>query len=95
MDVETTATVADQVRAIICEQLNCDEAPDDATFESLGADSLDPIELAMTVEDRFGIEITDDAIPLTDTVGKAIALVEGEVAKKAQFVAALERSRSA
>jgi acyl carrier protein len=82
VDVEATATVADKIRAIICAQLHCEDAPDDATFESLGADSLDPIELAMTVEDEFAIEITDEAIPLTDTVGKAIALVEGEIAKK-------------
>jgi len=42
----------------------------------LGADSLDYIELAMEIEDEFGIEIGDDAIAEAATVGQWIEIVE-------------------
>lgn len=70
---------ATSVRAIISSQLckPIDEVTDDALFfESLGADSLDGIELAMALEDAFGIAIEDGAIEEAQTVGAAIAVVE-------------------
>ena len=49
---------------------------DDATFASLGADSLDGIEIAMDLEDEFGLHIGDDTITEATTVGEAVAAVE-------------------
>lgn len=43
----------------------------DDTFESLGADSLDMVELVMAFEEEFGIEITDDEAEKIVTVGDA------------------------
>lgn len=66
------------VRAIIASHLckSIDEVTDDATFQSLDADSLDGIELAMALEDAFGIAIEDGEIEEALTVGAAIAVVE-------------------
>ena len=44
--------------------------------EDLGADSLDVVELVMSVEDEFGLPISDeDAAELT-TVGKLVEYIE-------------------
>lgn len=74
-------TVEAKVAAIVVEHLGC-EAKDvtkEASFEALGADSLDHVELVMALEDEFGIEIGDDEANDADTVGKAMALVESKI----------------
>ena len=63
--------------------LDCDPAKvtDTAEFErDLGADSLDLLEIAMTAEDRFDIEITDDELTDKKTFGQAVALIMSKVA---------------
>lgn len=52
---------------------------DDKTLEDLGADSLDIIELAMLLEDEFGIEIADDDINIDMTVAALAEIVEKKV----------------
>ena len=43
----------------------------------LGADSLDVVEVVMTIEDEFRVEIADDEWPVGDaTFGAVVALVE-------------------
>lgn len=44
--------------------------------EDLGLDSLDTTELAMALEERFGITINDDDIDKVITVGEVVALLE-------------------
>lgn len=57
--------------------LNESEIKDSNTFgEDLGADSLNQIEIVMSIEEKFGIEIRDEDADKADTVGKLIALVE-------------------
>lgn len=34
----------------------------DTTFDELGADSVDMVDLAMTIEDEFQIEVTEEAL---------------------------------
>lgn len=53
----------------------------ESTFEDLGADSLDVVEIALTVEDKYEIEIPDDAAEGIDTVGDIIAIVEKLIKK--------------
>lgn len=52
---------ASRIRAIISDHLNVEgeRVTDDAAFESLGADSLDSVELTMALEDEFKMEIGD------------------------------------
>lgn len=52
----------------------------DATgFDDVKADSLDLIEIVMSLEDVFGVEITDDEWVAVRNVGEAVALVESKV----------------
>lgn len=49
-----------------------------ATFtDDLGADSLDIVELIMSIEDEFGIEVPDNAAEKISTVGDVVKYIEG------------------
>ncbi len=51
----------DIIKEILQEKLELDPASltEDATFESLGVDSLDLVELICEIEDRLGIDFGD------------------------------------
>ena len=73
------------VYATICEILSEQlEIPlDEITAESklrddLSADSLDLIDLAMTLEDEFRKEVPDEALEKMKTVGDVVAFIEEE-----------------
>ena len=71
--------VFEKLRALIAEQLELDE--NEITMESeliddLGADSLDVVDLVMTIEDEFEIEVPDEAIENMRTVGDAVKFIE-------------------
>ncbi len=56
-------SVEDKVKKIIAEKLGVDisEVVPEASFvDDLGADSLDLVELIMSMEEEFDIEISDD-----------------------------------
>ena len=46
-----------------------------ATFKDLGADSLDIVEIIMSFEETFGIEIKDEDAETIKTVGHAVDLI--------------------
>jgi acyl carrier protein len=46
-----------------------------ATFESLGADSLDRLEIIMKIEETFGIDITDEQEASIKSVNDAIEAI--------------------
>lgn len=54
----------------------------DSSFEDLGADSLDIVELIMAIEDEFGIQVSDEEAEKAKTVGDVVnyisTLVEEE-----------------
>jgi len=56
-------SVEDKVRRIIAEKLSVEleEVVDEASFiDDLGADSLDLVELIMSMEEEFDIDISDE-----------------------------------
>tara|TARA_Y100000996_G_C22171010_1_gene498616 strand:- start:210 stop:443 length:234 start_codon:yes stop_codon:yes gene_type:complete len=64
-----------EVKQIVVDHLGIDEAkvtPDSKFIDDLGADSLDTVELVMAFEEKFGIEIPDDAAETIQTVQNAI-----------------------
>ncbi|MGN0203506.1 MAG: acyl carrier protein [Coprococcus sp.] len=64
----------EKVKAIVAEGLGLDaaELTAETTFESLGADSLDLMDMVMTFEDEFGVEIDTDAIGGLKTIGSVV-----------------------
>lgn len=71
--------VFEKVRVLICEQFGVEE--DKVTMSSnmisdFGADSLDVIDLAMSIEDEFDIEVPDDEIKKIVTVGDIVRFIE-------------------
>ena len=71
--------VLDEVKEVVAEQLgvNIDEIKEDSKFaEDLGADSLDVVELVMALEEKFDIEIPDEAAEKIQTVGDAVKFIE-------------------
>jgi len=66
----------EKVKEIIVEQLSLDETEvkEDTSFETLGLDSLDIVELLMAIEEEFGIEIkAEDA---GKTVGELVNYID-------------------
>jgi acyl carrier protein len=56
-------TVEDKVKKIIAEKLSVDEVeivPEASFVDDLGADSLDLVELIMSMEEEFDIDISDE-----------------------------------
>lgn len=71
--------IFEKVREIICEQFDVDEetvTPETDIREDLDADSLDLVDLAMSFEDEFKIEVPDDAIESVKTVGDIVKFIE-------------------
>ncbi len=74
--------VLDKMKDILVEQLECD--PEDITMESLlvddlGADSLDAIDIVMSVEDMFKVEVPDEIIEKIETVGDIVNYIEDHI----------------
>jgi len=72
-------TTLEKVRNIISEQLSVkleDVKNDSNIAEELGADSLDLVEILMSLEDEFGISIPDEAIPEIKTIKDVVDFIE-------------------
>lgn len=65
--------ITEKARKAIIEHLGVkpESLTPETSFEDLGADSLDMVELSMMFEEIFGIEISDDLAEQTITVGAA------------------------
>jgi len=64
-----------RLRRIVVEQLGVEESkvvPDASFIEDLNADSLDLVELIMSLEEEFGVEIPDEDAEKIVTVGDAL-----------------------
>ncbi len=71
--------VFEKIRAILCEQLDVEESAvtmESNIAEDLGADSLDVVDLIMSIEDEFEIEVPDDQIEGIKTVGDVVNYIE-------------------
>ena len=73
------AAVEDKVKQIIVEQLGVDEGevtPNASFVDDLGADSLDLVELIMSMEEEFGVDIPDEDADKLKTVGDAMKYLQ-------------------
>ena len=78
----TREEIFEQVKVILVDTLSVDE--DKVTMEArfqedLETDSLDLVELVMTMEEKFGIKITDEEAAEIKTVGDAVDFVQRRI----------------
>jgi acyl carrier protein len=67
-----------KLKPIVAEQLGVDEADvkEDASFtDDLNADSLDLVELIMSLEEQFKLQISDEDAEKITTVGEAVEYI--------------------
>ncbi|GAB6097154.1 acyl carrier protein [Desulfatiferula olefinivorans] len=75
-------SIEDKVKKIIAQKLKVgieDVVPDAHFVKDLGANSLDIVELIMSMEDMFDIEIEDDQAEKLQTVKNVLDFLETRV----------------
>ncbi|WP_095203701.1 acyl carrier protein [Mesorhizobium carmichaelinearum] len=78
-------TIEERPKAIVAKHLNVgtEKVTDRASFiEDLGADSLDLVELVMTFEEEFGIEIADSDAETILTFAEAVKYIDGKASNR-------------
>ena len=76
--------VFDKVKEIIIDQLDVEEdkvTAEASITEDLGADSLDVVDLVMSIEESFDIEIPDEEVENIKTVGDIVKLIDKKTQK--------------
>ena len=74
--------VFEKVKQMLAEQLDADD--EEMTMETniakdLGADSLDVVELLMSIEDEFEVEIPDEEIENIKTIGDLTVYIQNNM----------------
>jgi acyl carrier protein len=78
------ATIQDKARALISSKMKIDESEiteDKHLFNDLGADSLDFVELSMTLENEFNVKFNEEETSKIKTVGDLFNLIEKHTKK--------------
>ena len=71
--------VFEKVRELICAQLDFDEdevSLSSSIIDDLGADSLDVVDLVMSLEEEFDMEIPEEEIESIKTIGDMVKYIE-------------------
>jgi len=74
----------EKVKSLLAEQLNIKAETikaESKIVDDLGADSLDVVELLMTLEDEFGVTISDEDAVKIKTVGDILKIINVEEEK--------------
>ena len=77
--VLTIMDTFERIRELLAEQLDIDEdkiTMDSDILEDFEADSLDVVDMVITLEDEFGVEVPDEQIENFHTVGDVVRYVE-------------------
>jgi len=77
--------ILDRIKKIVSHQLGVEksEVTAEAHFtEDLGADSLDTVELVMSIEEEFGFEIPDEEAETITTPGAALIYIKDKLDSK-------------
>ena len=72
----------DEVREIISNQLEISEDEienDSRLYEDLGAGSADMVDIGMTIEEQYSIEVTEDTLEEMEIVGDIVAFIESNI----------------
>jgi acyl carrier protein len=74
--------IFDEVKEILVDQLDVNAEDIELTSslsDDLGADSLDAIDIVMTVEDQYSIEVPDEIIKNMKTVEDIVSYIENNI----------------
>ena len=77
----TNEQLVEEISTIIEERLGvsaADITPEKSLINDLGTDSLDSVELIMSIEQKFGISIPEEAAENIKTVGDIISYVQAQ-----------------
>ena len=69
----------EKVKELLANQLNCDVkkiSEESKIIEDLGADSLDMVEMLITLEDEFGVSVPDEDAEKLKTVGDIVNFID-------------------
>ena len=71
--------IFDKLKELVVDQLGVEE--DEVTMEAsmqddLGADSLDLVDLVLSVEEEFGVKVADEDLENIKTVGDIVNYIE-------------------
>lgn len=71
--------IFEKLKELVVDQLGVEE--DEVTMEAsmqddLGADSLDLVDLVMSVEEKFGVKVADEDLENIKTVGDIVDYIE-------------------
>lgn len=73
--------VFEKVKKILVDQLDADEdavSMESSITDDLGADSLDVVDMVMSLEEEFDMEIPDEEIEAMKTVGDIVRYIESK-----------------
>lgn len=71
--------IFDKVKSMLVDQLSVEEEKvtmEASITDDLGADSLDVVDLVMSLEEEFGLEIPDEDVEKIKTVGDIVKYIE-------------------
>lgn len=71
--------IFEKVKTILAEELGADEETitlETAIDSDLGADSLDVVQILVSIQNEFGIEIPDEEIENLRTVGELVDYIQ-------------------
>ncbi len=74
----------EKVKKLLADQLNVDAntiTEKSKVIDDLGADSLDVVEMLMTLEDEFNVTVTDEESVNLKTVGDIVKLIDSKTKK--------------
>ena len=71
----------EKLKTIICEEfeVNEEEVTPETVFWEIGMDSLDMVDLVMSIEDEFRVEVTDEALESFRIVSDVVKYLESEI----------------
>ncbi|MDR0946130.1 MAG: acyl carrier protein [Ruminococcus sp.] len=71
----------EKVKSILTEQLDIsDDIRDSANIQDdLGADSLDVVDIVMSIEEEFDIEVPDEDVAALKTVADIVSYIDAKV----------------
>ena len=74
----------EKVKKLLADQLNVDAntiTEKSKVIDDLGADSLDVVEMLMTLEDEFNVTVSDEESVNLKTVGDIVKLIDSKTKK--------------